>query len=68
VAWLTYHGGRRTRFDVIYRRAPDPVEAGRYVDADAAISIAPHLSLIGTMEHHRATSSYGVSLSFEQRP
>jgi len=68
VAWLTYHGGRRTRFDVIYRRATDPVEAGRYVDADAAISIAPHLSLIGTMEHHRATSSYGVSLSFEQRP
>jgi hypothetical protein len=68
VAWLTYYGGRRTRFDVIYRRETDPVEAGRYVDADAAIAIAPHLSLIGTMEHHSATSSYGLSLSFAERP
>ena len=68
VAWLTYYGGRRTRFDVIYRRETDPVEAGRYVDADAAVAIAPHLSLIGTMEHHSATSSYGLSLSFAERP
>ncbi len=67
VAWLTYYGGRRTRFDVIYRRETDPVEAGRYVDADAALAIGPHLSLIGTMEHHQSTSSYGVSLSFEDR-
>ncbi len=68
VAWLTYYGGRRTRFDVIYRRETDPVEAGRYIDADAAIAIATHLSLIGTMEHHSATSSYGLSLSFSDRP
>lgn len=68
VAWLTYYGGRRTRFDVIYRRETDPVEAGRYVDADAALEIAPHMSLIGTMEHHSMTSSYGLSLNFEERP
>jgi hypothetical protein len=68
VAWLTYYGGRRTRFDVVYRRETDPVEAGRYIDADAAVSIAPHLTLIGTMEHHSATASYGLSLSFEERP
>ena len=68
VAWLTYYGGRRTRFDVIYRRETDPVEAGRYVDADAAIAVAPHLSLIGTMEHHSVTSSYGLSLAFQERP
>lgn len=65
VAWLTYYGGSRTRFDVIYRRETDPVEFGRYVDADAAIAIAPRLTLIGTMEHHALTSSYGLSLSFE---
>lgn len=68
VAWLTYYGGRSTRLDVVYRRETDPVEAGRYIDADAAVSIAPHLTLIGTMEHHSATSSYGLSLSFEDRP
>lgn len=68
VAWLTYYGGRSTRFDVIYRRETDPVEAGRYLDADTAVSIAPHLTLIGTMERHHATSSYGLSLSFEDRP
>ena len=65
VAWLTYYGGKRTRFDVIYRRETDPVEAGRYVDADAALSIAPHITLIGTMEHHHSTSSYGLSLSID---
>lgn len=65
VAWLTYYGGKRTRLDVIYRRETDPVEAGRYVDADAALSIAPHITLIGTMEHHHSTSSYGLSLSID---
>jgi len=67
VAWLTYYGGRSTRFDVIYRRETDPVELGRYIDADAAVAIGPHLSLIGTMERHALTSSYGLSLSFEVR-
>jgi hypothetical protein len=67
VAWLTYYGGRNTRFDVIYRRETDPVELGRYIDADAAVAIGPHLSLIGTMERHAMTSSYGLSLSFEDR-
>ena len=65
VAWLTYYDGKRTRFDVIYRRETDPVELGRYVDADAAFSIAPHITLIGTMEHHHSTSSYGLSLSID---
>lgn len=65
VAWLTYYGGRRTRFDVIYRRETDPVELGRYIDADAALSLAPHITLIGTMEHHHSTSSYGLSLSID---
>jgi hypothetical protein len=67
VAWLTYYGGRTTRFDVIYRRETDPVEFGRYVDADAALAVGPHLWLIGTMEHHALTSSYGLTLSFEDR-
>lgn len=65
VAWLTYYGGRAVRLDAVYRRETDPVEAGRYLDADAAINVAPHLTLIGTMERHHFTSSYGLSLRLD---
>jgi hypothetical protein len=65
VVWMTYEPAN-LRLDIIYRRETDFVEAGRYVDADAAFRIGSSLYLMGTMEHHRATSSYGVSLRYNQ--
>lgn len=64
VAWLTYSASTRVRFDAIYRRETDPIEAGRYLDSDAAFVLNEHVILIFTEERHATTSSSGVSLQF----
>ena len=66
VAWLSYLGDG-LRLDAIYRRETDVFEYGRYLDADAALRVTPKLSLIGTMEHHRYWSSYGISLRVDNQ-
>lgn len=64
VGWLTYYASPRVRFDVIYRRETDPIEAGRYVDGDAALVLNPYVLLVLTSERHATTSSAGLSLRF----
>ena len=64
VAWLTYYASPRVRFGAIYRRETDPIEAGRYVDGDAAFVLSDHVMLIITSERHATTSSSGLSLRF----
>lgn len=64
VGWLTYYASPRVRFDVIYRRETDPIEAGRYVDGDAAFVLNRHVLLVVTRERHASTSSAGLSLRF----
>ena len=64
VGWLTYYASPRVRFDVIYRRETDPIEAGRYVDGDAALVLNSHVLLVVTSERHATTSSAGLSLRF----
>lgn len=65
-AWLSYLGDG-LRVDAVYRRETDVFEYGRYLDADAAVRVTSHLSLIGTMEHHRYWSSYGISLRLDDQ-
>ncbi len=64
VGWLTYYASPRVRFDLIYRRETDPIEAGRYVDGDAALVLNRSVLLVVTSERHATTSSEGLSLRF----
>jgi len=64
VGWLTYYASPGVRFDAIYRRESDPIEAGHYLDADAAIELNGVATLVFTTERHALASSTGVSLRF----
>lgn len=67
VAWVTYYASPRVRLDAIYRRETDPIEAGRYLDADAAFVLNDTVTLIATSERHAQASSAGLSLRFGRR-